>query len=201
MILRELQKSLASQDKTLIDTTLHTDEFLTGYDWTVDLHYLNIKYGTLELVSEDIVDIMGLVEFAFKNNAYKWNKLWDVTKLEYNPIWNYDGTTTTTEARGKRKTTNNYGEDVQNSEDKQAPFDSSTYRNGTKNTTTRDEHEDTSELDAFTDTITEVRGGNQGTTTTQQMMEEERKIAHFKMWDIIMADIVDVLTYPMFGGE
>lgn len=200
MILKQLQKTLAAQEKTLIDTSIHNEEYISDYDWTVDLHYLNIKYGSLVTVSDDLEELHALVEFAFKLNSYKWSKLWEVTQLEYNPIWNYDGTTTTVEERGERSNVNKYGEDVSNSEDKQAPFDSSTYRNVSKNTSTRNEHEDSSVLEAFTDTITETRGGNQGTTTTQQMMEEERRIAHFKMWDVIMADIVDVLTLPMFGG-
>lgn len=161
--------------------------------------YLNFRYGTLETLSDDPEELIALVDVAFKIYSHKWNKLYDTTQLEYNPIWNYDGSTETTEVRGARHEVDTVGGSRVVSDDRTAPFDSGTVRAVGQNETNIDEHEDEHTKDTYTDVITEVRGGNQGTTTTQQMIKEEREISDFNMFDIIMFDIINMITYPYFG--
>lgn len=204
MNLSKILKQIQSLNKTLIDTTIHTETYFNDYaadPETADSYYLGIKYGTLKAVSEDVDNILGLVEMALRLNAYKWSKLWETTTLEYNPIWNYDGTNTITEVHGKRHEKSTYGEDHATTDSSMAPFDSPTPIPTDSSSTTRDERSDEYDVDSYTDTITEVKGGNQGTTTTQQMIREERAVADFKMLDIIMADIIQLITYPYYEEE
>lgn len=161
--------------------------------------YLKFKYGSLLTVSDDLDEILSLVDVAFKIYNTKWSKLYETTQLEYNPIWNYDGSTTTIEERGQRHRTDTVGGSRAVSDERTAPFESSSVRNVNQTETNVDEHEDEHIEDAYTDTITETRGGNQGTTTTQQMIKEEREIADFNIFNVIMTDIIDVITDPIFG--
>lgn len=201
MILKKIYQELKAQNKTLIDTSVHTDDYLEGYGSDIDLMFLGIKFATLECVTEDLTELATLVNVAFKNYGYKWDKLYETTQLDYNPIWNYDGTTTTTESRGARSETDTTGQGHGVTENKTAPHDSSVPRNVTKSENTVDARTDGHTEAAYTDTITEVRGGNQGTTTTQQMIREEREISDFNLFDVIMCDIIDLITFPYFGEE
>ena len=81
-------------------------------------------------------------------------------------------------------------------------------RDVSKNETTGDAHTDryTSQTytdrdtaNTYTDTITEVKGGNQGTTTTQQMIREERDIANMDYINTVYKDIIDTITYPYYS--
>lgn len=199
MILKDLYKNLKKNNRTLIDTSVFDKDYLTGYGSELDLYYLSSKFGTLEVISDDPEEINDYVIAAIKINDYKWQKLYDTLELEYNPIWNYDGTTTTTEVRGARSEEDVIGEGHGNTIEKTAPFDSSNVRNVNEVDNMVDSRTDSHSAESYTDTITETRGGNQGTTTTQQMIKEEREISDFKLWDVIYADIIDMITFPYFG--
>lgn len=99
-----------------------------------------------------------------------------------------------------------------------APYDSSTFHNSSESHTVSlehvdkhdadgytDEHDtdaylDKHDEDGYTDTITTTRTGNIGVTSTQSMIMEERRVADINMLDIIMADIINFVTIPYFGG-
>lgn len=195
-------------------------------DWLADIvsaqdtyspYYLGIKYGTLTCVDDNVSTLLDFVEVAIAANAYKWKTLYGTLDLDYNPIWNYDGTNTTTEVRGARDESEIKGaRDSSNiiaqshivSENSQAPYDSANLKNTSKNETTGDAHTDryTSEgytdrhtAETYTDTITEIKHGNQGTTTTQAMIREERDIAYFDYINTVYKDIVDLITYPYYS--
>lgn len=221
MTIRDLWKAMeaATPKKKLIDST-NADEWLADIIENQDAlsgYFLNYKFSDLTLLDDDVDAILDLVDVAILTNAYKWKTLYNTLDLEYNPIWNYDGTNTITEVRGARDESHIKGaRDSSNiiaqthitTENKQAPYDSSTVRDTSKNETTGDAHTDryTSETytdrdtaEQYTDTITEVKGGNQGTTTTQTMIGEERAIASFDYITTVYKDIVNTITYPYYS--
>lgn len=199
----------SNTDEWLVDIITNQDA-LNGY-------YLNYKFADLTCLSDEVSELLNLVNVAILTNAYKWKTLWNTLDLDYNPIWNYDGTNTITEVRGARDESHIKGSrDSSNilaqthitSENKQAPYDSTTVRDTSKNETTGDARTDryTSEgytdrdtAETYTDTITEVKGGNQGTTTTQQMITEERNVAYFDYIGTVYKDIINVITYPYYS--
>ena len=221
MTIKELWQAMktASPQKKLIDPE-NTDEWLADIITNQDAlsgYFLNFKYASLTCLDDDVDAILDLVNVAILTNAYKWKTLFGTLDLDYNPIWNYDGTNTITEVRGARDESHIKGaRDSSNimaqthitSENKQAPYDSATVRDVSKNETTGDAHTDRYTSNTYTDrdtatqytdTITEVKGGNQGTTTTQQMISEERAIAPFDYIDTVYKDIINVITYPYYS--
>lgn len=218
-VIQDLWEYLKEEEKTLISNT-HEEEYL---DYIIensdkfDPYYLSIKYPSFPLISDDMDEILDTyVESAIAINAYKWSKIWDTLNLEYNPIWNYDGETITTEERDARKEETEYGAKHEEyttggshavTDDRTAPYDSSTVRDTHQSETTADEHvderdederTDTKSADAYTDKITEVKHGNQGTTTTQKMIQEEREVALMDYVGMVYKDIIEVITYPYF---
>lgn len=98
-----------------------------------------------------------------------WEHLNTLFEMDYNPIWNYDGTDKETEthnlkANGKTVINGSVREDV-------TGLNSDIFRNDNRSvsdSTTVGESADTGTI-----TRERKRGGNQGTTTTQQMLNEE----------------------------
>ena len=109
-----------------------------------------------------------------------------------------------------------YGQLEDNTTNKTTPYDNDNFRNLSKQERevlehqddyTTNEHEDTHKKgahtdehdeDAYKDTITTTREGNIGVTSSQELLEKERAVADFKFLDILMADIIDMITEPYF---
>ena len=151
-------------------------------------------------------------------NLHVWEKLYDTTQYDYNPIWNKDGTITELETRdlkGSDHTTDNTDR-VDALEDKEtrdlkdenlhsvygfnsdnaAPEskDEGKYTgNDTFNHTGRQDIDRTFDK-ATTDTGTvkheRTEQGNIGLTSTQQLIEEQRKVVEFNIMDVIIKDFI-----------
>lgn len=205
---------------TKLIAATHSEEWLANIIENQDAlnsYYLNYKFATLTLLDDDIENILGLVDVAILTNSYKWQKLYETLNLEYNPIWNYDGTNTITEVRGARDESHIMGARHNETtvggahvttDERTAPFDSATVRDVGQTETNSEEHTDTYNANSYTDrdtaatytdTITEVKGGNQGTTTTQKMITEERDVALFNYIDVVYKDIINLITYPYYS--
>ena len=145
-----------------------------------------------------------------------WEKLYATTKLEYNPIHNYDRTeewteeetgnrnesrTQSQESNGESsETVQNSGEDTFKSdvsafnETTYTPKEMQTTKLGTENTSsgtekqTTDITDDTEENSSRNNTRTGRAFGNIGVTTTQQMIEAERDVVKFNIVDYIVED-------------
>ena len=145
-----------------------------------------------------------------------WEKLYATTKLEYNPIHNYDRTeewteketgnrnesrTQSQESNGESSgTVQNSGEDTVKSdvsafnETSYTPKELQTTTLGTENTSsgtakqTTDITDDTDENSSRNNTRTGRAFGNIGVTTTQQMIEAERNVVKFNIVDYIVED-------------
>ena len=204
MILAEMLKQMRALDPipTLIDTTLEYD-YLTDYKDNanaIDAYYMGIKYANLETVTDDIEGFLALVDVAIANNNYKWTKLYATTQLEYDPIANVDATIVEERDIASRHSEDTIGGANVTTTNSQAPMESSNFHNQTQSETASLEHTDEHDEDAYKDTITTTRQGNIGVTSTQQLIEAERATADFKFLDILMADVINFLTYPYYGG-
>lgn len=167
----------------------------------IDHYYLGIKYASLETVTDDLSEFLEDVGVACGLFAYKWQKLYDTTQLEYNPLWNVDATITEERDIAARHNEDTIGGADVTTTNGAAPYDSDTFHDTNQSNTVSLEHVDEHDEDAYLDTITTTRQGNIGVTTAAQLIEGERKIADMNMLDIIMADIINFVTYPYFGGD
>ena len=185
---------------TLIDPTLNKD-YLTDYKTmptAVDAYYMGIKYADLETVTDDLESFLALVDVAILENDYKWNKLYSTTQLDYDPIANVDATIEEERNIAARHYEDTLGAGNITTTNGQAPMDSSNYSNQTKSQTQSQQKIDQHDEDAYKDTIKTTRKGNIGVTSSQQLIEAERGVADFKFLDILMADVINFLTYPYF---
>lgn len=186
---------------TLIDTELEKDYLADYVDNAnaIDAYYMGIKYADLMTVTDDIDLFLSMVDIAIANYDYKWSKLYETTQLVYDPIANVDA-----EIKEERDIAARHSEDTIGGADvtttnSQATMESSNFHNQTKSNTASLEHTDEHDEDAYKDTITTTRKGNIGVTSSQQLIEAERNVAKFNFLDILMADVIDFLTYPYYG--
>lgn len=150
----------------------------------------------------------------------KWSKLYETTVLEYNPIWNVDGTETTTTEKQHTKTTDtdhkytfvsntSLGQRKTTNEKKEFPYDSDTGK-PTETTTvttpavtdkrTDENPEKISDHETNTDqfTVTHERHGNIGVTMTQDLIKKEREVSEFLLYEVVLPDVVNFLTIPIY---
>ena len=208
-------------------------KFIT--DNKVDLDYqLGLRYGA-KLLSPFVLrvydknknaectlnDFLALFSDMLEREfASKWSKLYETTVLEYNPIWNVDGTeTTTTAAQHTITTDTNHANTVVTStelgrrsttrERKEYPYDSDTGKPTESETVTETPATDTrtdtnpetvSDHETNTDqfTVTHERHGNIGVTMTQDLIKKEREISEFLLYEVVLPDVANFLTIPIY---
>ena len=172
-----------------------------GMDKTECVNNILFECAELEIVYQD-PDYMKTAIANWSNiNASVWQKLYDTTVLEYNPIWNVDGTVTENETRNLAGTDNsirNLNDTVNVNgtleHDVMGYNVSSGYQHESKDTQdsttkgTTKETDDRSRTDTGTIERETHRTGNIGVTTTQQMVREEREVALFNMYQQICKD-------------
>lgn len=249
MILKDIIKNPLTLDDILQDSTpviggagpasgifknmVNVPQFVT--DNKVDLDYqLGLRYGSkvlapivlrvyeknagAECTLNDFLALFAdMIEREF---AGKWTKLYETTVLEYNPIWNVDGTETTTTASQHTMTTDtthantvitstDIGMRSTTREKKEFPYDSDTGKPTESETVTEapvtDTRTDTnpetvSDHETNTDqyTVTHERHGNIGVTMTQDMIRKEREVSEFLLYEVVLPDVANFLTIPIY---
>lgn len=118
----------------------------------------------ISLLYTDPTTMKNMIRLWSNTSQYSWKTLAKTMYLEYNPIWNKDGTITDT------YNTTDTGEG------KVAAYNSSAYE-------PRDYGENKK-----TGTVTRVEQGNIGVVTTQAMIEAERSVSEFNIYDAISSD-------------
>lgn len=103
-----------------------------------------------------------------------WQHLFDTTQYVYNPIWNKDGVIKETEKMTSKSSMD--GTDT----DETSAYNSTTYQPNNKTTI---DHDTAGEANVER---TRTEHGNTGITTTQQMITEEREIADFSLYRLII---------------
>lgn len=212
---------------------VNVPKFVT--DNKVDLDYqLGLRYGAkllapivlrvydknknAECTLNDFLALLSdMIEREF---AGKWSKLYETTVLEYNPIWNVDGTeTTTTSAQHTITTDTDHANTVVTStelgrrsttrERKEFPYDSDAGKPTESETVTENPATDTrtdtnpetvSDHETNTDqfTVTHERHGNIGVTMTQDLIKKEREISEFLLYEVVLPDVANFLTIPIY---
>ena len=191
-------RGLYRYDKTLFDGMTLPD----GMDKDVLIHQLIAELAELEILYTDPVYMKAIITSWAKANYSVWDRAWNALQIEYNPLWNVDGSVVETENRDLTRagtssgTSGNTRTDnlQQVHENKVAGFNSTDYQNREQNTT-RDtgtqqdagSHSDThSDRDTGTITRTTRRTGNIGVTTSQQMLKEELELAKVNIYSWII---------------
>lgn len=193
-------------------------------------HILN-NYGSFRLsryieLRAETDNIYNVVENICVNMyvvcAYKYNGLFDTTKLTYNPIENYSmqesgldsRNTSNSNTIGEQNFTDNIGArtGTDTTTEKVAPYDSEEFSNQSQSTmnTQSNGYTDTKIVGGRSDsnTLEETtnhtfsRSGNIGVTTSQMMIESERQVKLFNFIDVVAKDILSRLCVRIYDdGE
>lgn len=91
-------------DHTILDFFHYPDKWETA-DKDVFVNKLLLDTAELEVLYPDADIFKTAIKYWSAAEVQNWNKLYDTTVLDYNPIWNKDGTVTETEKHIKN---NNY---------------------------------------------------------------------------------------------
>lgn len=91
---------LYEYDPTLFENM----ELPVGVDADITRHRILLETGQLEVIYPDPEFLKEAIEWWSKANVARWGRLYATENLEYNPIWNVDGTETETIVRGLDET-------------------------------------------------------------------------------------------------
>ena len=122
----------------------------------------------LSLLYSDPQTVKTLIGLWSASSQYSWKTLAKTMYLEYNPIWNKDGTITETETFGSGST----------AIEQVSAYDSEDFTNRGKTQGRTDSGRE----------YERVEQGNIGVVTTQAMIQEERSVAEFNVYDAISED-------------
>ena len=213
---------LSTLSETFIPSDYATKDYLKEYfdnAITYDTQVQN-NFSSLLLLNDDFGITKKLIMSSVVSNDYKWKKLYETTILNYNPIWNVDGTETRTTEYGEHVTTQNNGERIetmvngerQNTSNQKLssyPFDTgaktateetdeSVTNAQTTDTRTNNAVVDSTTSNTHTDKETLTRSANIGVTSTQKLINEERQVAMFQFINTVLLDIVTDITVPIW---
>lgn len=221
--MNELHLTGSTIDLLRYDENLFSNLTLpSGLDRDTVIDTIIEKHGMTALVHPSPDWMKHFIGVWSKRRQETWQKLYDSTQLEYNPIENYDrkedvtetreisretsgktsgttGETTNTESAANNETKRDVS--AENASDYQA--DSRDTGSGTiKDSGQRDlnmESEttgDESSLDKFTHT--NRTHGNIGVTTSQQMIQSERELVRYVIYDEIADDYRDAFCLDLY---
>lgn len=183
----------ASED--LFDDMTYPTEFSED-DKETFIENLLIELAELEVLYPDPVFMKHAIGVWSKKEAPVWDKLFTTTQLEYNPIWNKDGTIT--ETRNLAGTDYLSGQDENELGSKTTTTGSATSANSDTLHVTGEtvEEGDGSDFVKYgrksdttdTGTITRTEQGNIGITSTQQLINEEREVVKFNIMNYMITE-------------
>lgn len=179
---------------------------------------LLMESAEMEIIYPDADFLEAAIGSWSKKMIGVWNKLFDTTQYEYNPIWNKDGTIIELETRdlkGSDHTTDNTDR-VDNLQDKETRdltdknlhsvygFNSSsaspesqdegeykgndTFDHTGRQDVDREFQKDTTDTGTVKHERTER--GNIGLTPTQELIEKQRDVVRFNVMDVIIKDFM-----------
>lgn len=143
------------------------------------IEHIAFTCGELPLVYSDPETFKRMVGIWSQVRAYGWKALWESTKLEYNPIENYDRFEDSSEDRESEAS--GTGSSSGQSSNKVRGFDGG--RLVDKDSATDSGESTTRATGQEGVTRTSHIHGNIGVTTSQQMIMSEREVAEFSFYD------------------
>lgn len=210
--------ALYNYDNTVLDDL----EIPSGLDRNACIDLLLTETAEFNMIYPDPTLFKQRLDTWTTRRMPIWQKLWDTTQYEYDPIANYDRTEMHTETIAHTGTDSTARSDqtthtgtVSNQNGGTDTVKKTGYNSDTLQTTEQTEYSgnstDTNNLtDNSTGSSTLTRNltdsvsrsirayGNIGTMTTQQMIEAERESVKFDMYKVICDDFIDafcVYTY------
>lgn len=157
---------LYNYDPTIFDDlTIPTDDDnVPLFDKSALVDIICMQNAELSLLYTRPSTMKSMIGLWSASSQYTWEKLGNILKLEYNPIWNKDGTIV-----------DDY--DVTDTgEGKVAAYNASTYQPRSYGENKK------------TGKVTRTEQGNIGVTSSQQLILEEEKVAEFNIYDKISED-------------
>lgn len=169
----------------------------SGCDRQAAIDTIVFDNAELSLVYSEPATLKRMIGAWSTSRMYGWQRLWDSTLLEYNPIENYDRFEdyTTEEKRGgsERGKTRAEGDGTSNGTniakvrgfdagtlvDKEQSIDDGQYTSNASGTS------ETEKKESASVTHTAHMHGNIGVTTSQQMLMSEREVAEFSFYSKI----------------
>lgn len=163
------------------------------------------------LTDENINNLVDLIYLKYKTN---WERLYNILKLEYDPIENYSMVENSTD--NKTFTDNNtftHGHKIDNTVNSEGSTNADIYGFNTSNGVPSDKSTATSEGTSSethsgndvtakngTDNTTHElsRSGNIGVTTSQQMIESEIALWQWNFFEQVYKDIDKILTISIY---
>lgn len=189
---------LYEYDDTLFDGLT----FPAGVDHDTLIENLLYETAELEVVYPDPDFMKRALTIYGRRQAAVWASLAETFDLEYNPIWNVDGTVKETEKRDRKNTDNlSHAENGTSSSSgtettDRAGFNSSAYgaderiRTSGSGSASLNRTEDRTGAENENVVRETRRTGNIGVTTTQQMLREELEIRpSLNIYDYIIKDL------------
>lgn len=196
----------------LKDLKKYFNDILWTYYYSRIVFYDEDKYPMKQKITT-YNNIRHTIANMINTKAYTYGKLWETTQLEYNPLWNVDGTTVTerelkqtgtdTNARSGSDTSTDSGSDVTTGQKTTydtsfLDTDRSTLQHGMSNTTQfGSQNQETRNL-KDEETITVTRSGNIGVTMSTQLIDSQRDTVQFDVLKFIVHDIVNEFTYGIY---
>lgn len=162
-------------DPTILDN-LHIPE---DVDRETLINNLLIESESLEILYPNPVFLKHAIDVWSKERLTVWEKLYNTTILEYNPIENYD--------RMEEGTNNASGTSGGNNT---AIHSNTAYNSNTFSDTSKDTNSGTNEYENETAFQSRTHG-NIGVTTSQQMIQAEREVVKFCMTSYIINEFID----------
>ena len=149
--------------------------------------YIKRRFGKRELIYEG-KELTDVISDVLLENEYKYDKLWEMLKMEWNPLWNVDGTETLTytktgsgsnQASGTDSTSSGSDTTITNSErtfDNANQLDTDKTVSGTDSDSSVTYGRKDVSNNSETYTETKERHGNIGVTKTTELINDALKI-------------------------
>lgn len=177
------------------DNTIFNELVLPeGMDKQLYINNLLMETAEMEVLFSNPATMRSVIGIWSSAHLDSWSKMWNTTKLEYNPIENYDrqedwtdNNQTNSKVQSKDVGTGkNHSTDIS----KAAGFDSGNLVTSGQND--NDSNNESTQIgNSEGNSYEELKHtgrvhGNIGVTTSQQMIEEERRVADWNMYEYLI---------------
>lgn len=199
-------------DNWLLDLKKHFNNILFTYYYDRIIFYDENKFPYDQPITT-YNNLRHQIGYILLSKKYTYEGLWTSTQLEYNPLYNVDGTTITnrtlkqtgtdTNARTGSDTTSNSGSDVTTGQKTTydtsfLDSDKSTLEHGLESETTYGSNNVETRNLQDQETITERRYGNIGVTKSTDLIDSQRETVKFDVLKYIVHDIVNQISYGIY---
>lgn len=185
--------------------------YLNNKEWYIYIKdeipaYIKRRFGKRELIYDSVHELKEVIQDVLLENEYKYDKLWELLQLEWNPLWNVDGTETLTFERNTSGSNQASGTDTtSNDTDVTNNLSERTYDDATMINTGRSVNNTDGEIsttygrkdvNAGKETYSETkeRHGNIGVTKTTELIVDALRVYDDKRMSFIYTVAHDIIV-------